>query len=78
MILENLAISYESEEFKYLAEDWRHFMFQLVDRELDEKMAKKFKSCLDQMKQAIAEVNEVYMQMLQPKAEMLGQAFGAE
>ena len=53
-------------------------MFQLVDRKLDEKMAKKFKSCLDQMKQAIAEVNEVYMQMLQPKAEMLGQAFGAE
>lgn len=45
---------------------------------MNEENARKIKSVVDRVKQALGEVNDTIMNLIQSKAEMMGQAFGAE
>ena len=47
-------------------------------KELHEDNAKKAKSVIDRVKQALGEVNDGLMAAMQSKAEMMGKAFGAD
>jgi hypothetical protein len=42
---------------------------------LQEDNARKIKSVIDRLKQALGEVNDVFENMMQSKAEMMGTAF---
>ena len=46
-------------------------------RDLSEDNARKIKSVIDRVKQALGEVNDVFENVMQTKAEMMGNAFGA-
>ena len=45
---------------------------------MNEDNAKKLKSVIDRVKQALGEVNDQYINVIQSKAETLGKAFGLE
>ena len=73
IILNNLKLSYNWSEMRYLRDDWDN----LVKGDLNEDNARKIKSVIDRCKQCLGEVNDVYEQTMQAKGEMMGRAFGA-
>lgn len=77
IILSNLILSYNWEELKYVRDDWDNIV-KMLKGDLREDNARKVKSVIDRVKQALGEVNDSFMNVLQSKGEMLGQAFKAD
>lgn len=60
IILSNLALSYEWEELRYCKEDWDNIVFGLI-KNLNQDNARKIKSIVDRIKQALGEVNDNFV-----------------
>jgi hypothetical protein len=74
IILRNLCLSYQWTELKYLKDDWNNIVCALANN-LNEDNAKKIKSVIDRVKMALGEVNDVFENVMQAKAEVMGKAF---
>ena len=77
IILKNLCLSYQWAELHYLRDDWNNIVCSLA-RNLSEDNAKKIKSVIDRVKMALGEVNDVFENTMQSKAEVMGRAFQAQ
>ena len=77
ILLNNLVLTYKWTELKYLRDDWE-MIVRLMAKNLSEDNARKVKSVIDRVKQALGEVNEVFETMMQSKAETLGKSFKAD
>ena len=76
IILHNLRLSYQWSEIKYCRDDW-NVIVQTLAKNLNEDNARKVKSVIDRLKSMLGEINEVYDEVMQSKAEMMGRAFKA-
>lgn len=76
IILNNLCLSYDWLELAYCRDDW-NLLVGVMSRDLHEDNARKVKSVIDRLKQALGEVNDAYDQVMQTKAEMMGNHFQA-
>jgi hypothetical protein len=76
IILNNLCLSYDWAELGYCRDDW-NLLVGVMSRDLHEDNARKVKSVIDRLKQALGEVNDAYDQVMQTKAEMMGNHFQA-
>lgn len=74
IILNNLCLSFNWNELKYCRDDWE-ILVRVMARDLHEDNARKVKSVMDRLKQVLGEVNDTYDEVMQNKAEMMGQAF---
>jgi hypothetical protein len=73
-ILGNLVLSYQWSELKICRDDW-DILVKTMSQDMFLDNARKVKSVVDRLKHALGEVNDTFMEMLQPKAEMMGSAF---
>ena len=74
IIMNNLALSYNWVELAYCRDDWNLLVAGMANN-LNEENARKIKSVIDRLKQLLGEVNDVYENVMQSKAEMLGNHF---
>jgi len=77
IILSNLQLSYQWDELKVCKDDWDK-LAQLCARDLNEDNSRKMKSVMDRIKHTLGTVNDTFMNLMQEKAEFLGNTFGAE
>jgi hypothetical protein len=63
IILNNLCLSYSWSELHYCRDDW-NMLVSMLARDLNEDNARKVKSVIDRLKQALGEVNEVYEEVM--------------
>ena len=75
IIMQNLCLSYSWRELKYCKDDWE-ILVRVISKDLHEDNARKVKSVIDRLKQALGEVNDAYDEVMQTKAEMMGSHFG--
>ena len=73
--MQNLCLSYSWKELKYCKDDWE-ILVRVISKDLHEDNARKVKSVIDRLKQALGEVNDAYDEVMQTKAEMMGNHFG--
>ena len=76
-ILNNLCLSYRWNELKVCRDDW-DMLVRVMSNDMKEDNARKIKSVIDRVKQALGEVNDTLMGLMQSKAEMMGSAFGVD
>lgn len=76
-ILNNLCLSYRWSELKIVRDDW-DMLVRPLSNDLSMDNARKIKSVIDRIKQAMGEVNDVMMETFQSKAEMMGTSFGVD
>ena len=72
--MNNLALSFQWAEINYCRDDWEKIV-KSTSKDLHEDNTRKIKSVIDRLKQALGEVNDVFENMMQGKAEMMGNAF---
>jgi alpha-glucan, water dikinase len=72
--MQNLCLSYTWKELKYCKDDWE-ILVRVISKDLHEDNARKVKSVIDRLKQALGEVNDAYDSVMQTKAEMMGTHF---
>ena len=77
LILNHLCLTYQWSELKYCRDDWE-ILVRVMARDLHEDNARKVKSVIDRVKQALGEVNDQFAEGMQSKAELMGRAFGAD
>ena len=77
IILNNLCLTYQWDELKYCRDDWE-ILVRVISKNLHEDNARKVKSVIDRVKQALGEVNDCFAEVMQSKAEVMGKAFGAD
>lgn len=77
IILNNLRLSYSYSELKYCRDDWE-MIVRTMAKNLNEDNARKVKSVIDRLKQLLGEVNDVFAETMQTKAEMMGRHFKAD
>ena len=77
IILSNLTLSYKWEELAYCKDDWDK-MVQSTCHDMNEDNAKRLKSVVDRVKQALGEVTDQFSNVVQTKAELLGAEFKVE
>ena len=65
LILKNLNLSFKWEELGYLKDDWQNIVVA-TGKNLTEDNARRVKSVIDRVKSALAEVNEVIENVMQP------------
>lgn len=63
IILNNLCMSYNWNELKYCRDDWE-ILAKMNANNMNEDNAKKVKSVIDRLKQALGEVNDVFLEVL--------------
>lgn len=76
-IINNLLLSYKWNELRICRDDW-DMLVKSLSQDLNQDNARKMKSVLDRVKQAMGEVNDTMMEVYQAKAEMMGNAFGCD
>ncbi len=74
MILSNLCLSFQWSELRACKEDWDKLALPL-SKNMNEENARKLKSVTDRLKTCLGEVQEVMMDIIQKKAELLGKNF---
>jgi alpha-glucan,water dikinase len=63
LILSNLCLSYSWSELKFCRDDWE-ILVKVVAKDLREDNAKKVKSVIDRLKNALGEVNDAYADVM--------------
>lgn len=76
--MENLQCSFQWEEIKICTTDWRKICAELAKNLKSEDEARKFKSVADRLRHLLGEVNDVFTNNLQTKADLLGLKFNVE
>jgi hypothetical protein len=63
IILQNLCLSYTWKELKFCKDDWE-ILVRVISKDLHEDNARKVKSVIDRLKQALGEVNDAYEEVM--------------
>ena len=63
IILSNLALSYSWNELGYLRDDW-NLLVRTLCQDMHTQNARKIKSVIDRVKQALGETNDSYVSVL--------------
>jgi alpha-glucan,water dikinase len=77
-LLENVILSHEDAELLACLRHWERLLNTSSEPRLSFEWSLHAKSVVDRMSRALADWTDGLYQTLQPKAEFLGQAFGAE
>jgi alpha-glucan,water dikinase len=77
-VLENVALSYEDLELGLCLRHWERLSRETIEPRMSAAWSLHAKSVADRIGRALGDWTDQLYQLLQPKAEFLGQAFNAE